>query len=130
MTDVSGTADDLVVSRNGNNIRIFDVTKTLVAGAGVTQINTNIVEVPLASVPGNMQLNTLAGADTVTLNFGGGNPIPAGGVIYAGGAPTGFPGDKLNLRTGRSFSPTTSLPTAQTGKSSSIPMEAAALPLR
>ena len=100
VTDISTLANNLIVSRNGDNVRIHDPGNPLTAGAGTTQVNGNTVEVPLAAVTGAVLMSTGNGADTVTIDFGGGNPIPAGGLDYAGGAPTGAPGDKLILQNG------------------------------
>ncbi|MCI0359285.1 MAG: M12 family metallo-peptidase, partial [Planctomycetaceae bacterium] len=101
VTDTSNAVDNLIVTRVGANIRIHDPAKTLTAvGAGPIQVNANTVDVPFASVADDLILDTLGGADTVTLDFGGGNPIPVGGVSYTGGAPTGAPGDRLVLKNG------------------------------
>src|SRR5262249_26835704 len=63
------------------------------AGAGATQIDANTVEVPLSSVKGKLVLDLLDGDDTVTLDYTGGDPLPAAGIDYRGGA--GF--DSLSL---------------------------------
>src|SRR6185436_4700489 len=42
----------------------------------------------------------LGGNDTLTLNLGGGDFIPAGGLSYAGGTQTSTPGDKLVITGG------------------------------
>ena len=83
VTDALGVADNLIVSRNEANIRLHDPANPLTAGAGTTQVNANTVEIAFATVTGNLALNTGAGADTVTLDFTGGDPIPAGGLNYA-----------------------------------------------
>src|SRR6185436_12093810 len=46
------------------------------------------------------QVNTLGGNDTLTLNLGGGDFIPAGGLSYAGGTQTSGPGDQLVITGG------------------------------
>ena len=74
--------------KNGSNVRINDPNHTLSCGAGTSTIDANTCEVPLSSISGNIQVNTLAGNDTLTLNLANGNFIPAGGVSYAGGDPT------------------------------------------
>ena len=99
ITDVNGgnTDDMLTISRNGANIRISDPNHTLTAGAGATQIDPNTVDVPFASISGNIQVNALGGNDLVTLDFSGGNMLPAGGLSYAGGTQTASPGDRLAI---------------------------------
>lgn len=102
ISDANGgtTNDTLTISLVGVNIRINDPNNTLTAGVGATQIDANTVEVPLASISGTIQVNTLGGDDVLTLAFAGGDFIPAGGVSYAGGAQTSIPGDKLLITGG------------------------------
>jgi len=96
-----GTSNDtLNISLNGANVRINDPNNTLSAGAGATQVDPNTVDVPLASISGQIQVNTLGGNDTLTLNLAGGNFFPAGGIAYAGGTQTSTPGDKLVITGG------------------------------
>ncbi len=102
ITDENGgvSTDTLTLSLVGANVRVHDPNNALTAGAGASQVDLNNVEVPLASVTGNIQVNTLAGHDTLTLSLAGGNFIPAGGVNYAGGDPTIGPGDQLVITGG------------------------------
>ncbi|MFM9960443.1 MAG: beta-propeller fold lactonase family protein, partial [Planctomycetaceae bacterium] len=90
LTDGNGgtSNDTLTISLNGTNVRLNDPNNTLDAGAGATQVNANTVDVPLASITGNIQFDGLAGDDTLTVDFSGGNPIPAGGISFAGGSQT------------------------------------------
>ena len=82
---------------NGGNIRINDPNHVLTAGLGATQIDANTVEVPFGSISGNIQVNTLGGNDVLTLNFSGGNMLPASGLSYTGGTQTAPPGDRLAI---------------------------------
>ena len=102
LTDGNGgtSNDTLTISLNGANVRITDPNNTLTAGAGATQINPNTVEVPYSSITGNIQVNTLGGNDTLTLNFAGGNLLPPGGLSYDGGLQTSTPGDRLAITGG------------------------------
>jgi autotransporter-associated beta strand protein len=102
ITDVDGgnTDDALMLSLNGGNVSIHDPNNTLGAGNGATLVDANTVEVSLASITGNIQVNTLAGTDTLTLSLAGGDFIPAGGLSFAGGDPTSGPGDKLIITGG------------------------------
>jgi CSLREA domain-containing protein len=97
-----GTTDDtLTISLvAGPNIRIHDPSHTLSAGAGAGQVDPNTVDVPLGSVTGNIQVNTLAGNDILTLDLSGGDFIPNAGLTFNGGNPTTGPGDKLILTGG------------------------------
>ncbi|MCI0358261.1 MAG: hypothetical protein L0211_07245, partial [Planctomycetaceae bacterium] len=97
VTDTGGVNDNLFVSRNGANIRIHDPSNPLSAGAGVTQVGPNTVEVAFAAVTGNLALETQAGDDSVTFLYSGGDPLPAGGALYNGGSQTGSPGDRLTV---------------------------------
>ena len=67
----------------------------------------------MASITGNIQFNTLAGDDSLTVNFSGGNPIPSGGISYAGGDQTTT--DKLVLTGGTTTSVTHSFTNANDG---------------
>lgn len=117
ITDAIGgdTADTLTISLNGANVRINDPNNTLTAGVGATQIDPNTVEVPLASISGNIQVNTLGANDTLTLALAGGDFIPAGGVTYAGGPQTSVPGDKLVITGGSQGSVTYNYTNANDG---------------
>jgi CSLREA domain-containing protein len=84
-----GTSDDtLTISLNGSNIRIIDPNNTLTCAAPTTQVDTHTCEVPFSSVTGNIQVDTLGGNDTLTLDLSGGDCIPSGGVSYSGGTQT------------------------------------------
>ena len=102
ITDANGgnTDDTLTISRNGTNVRINDPNNTLIAGAGVTQIDANTVEVPFANITGNILFDTQGGNDTVTIALAGGNVFPPGGIFYNGGTQTSTPGDKLVITGG------------------------------
>jgi hypothetical protein len=49
---------------------------------------------------GGLVVNGTAGNDTLTVDFGGGNPVPAGGLTFNGGNPTTPPGDALAVAGG------------------------------
>jgi hypothetical protein len=85
-TPPSVANDTLTISRSDANIRVSDPNNALTAGPGTTQVNANTVDVPLASITASIQVNTLDGSDTLTVDFSGGNPIPPGGILYNGGA--------------------------------------------
>jgi hypothetical protein len=97
ITDVNGgtTDDSLTLTLNGTKVRIFDPNVVIGAGAGATQVDLHTVEVPLASITGKIQVNTLGGNDSLALALGNGDFIPAGGLTYDGGDPTSGTGDKL-----------------------------------
>ncbi len=89
ITDVNGgtTNDTLTITLNGANVRITDSNNLLLAGSGATQIDDYTVEVPFSSImSGIIQIDTLGGNDSLTLALAGGNFIPVGGVIFAGGS--------------------------------------------
>ncbi|HRI05229.1 MAG TPA: right-handed parallel beta-helix repeat-containing protein, partial [Pyrinomonadaceae bacterium] len=96
--DNGGTSADVItLSCNATNLRINDPGRTIGAGAGTTQVDANTVDVPIASLT-SILINTLAGNDTVNLNFSGGcDFIPTGGLTFNGGDPTSGSGDKLNI---------------------------------
>jgi fibronectin-binding autotransporter adhesin len=84
INDLIDKDDTLTISRVGANIRVSDPNNTLLAGAGVTQIDSHTVEVPFANVTGKIQVNTGKGNDAVTLLLANGI-LPAGGIDYDGG---------------------------------------------
>ena len=90
ISDVNGddTDDTLTISLNGSNVRLTDPNHTLNCGAGATTINANTCEVPFASITGSIQVNTLGGNDSLTVDLSGGDCIPDGGLSYDGGAQT------------------------------------------
>lgn len=116
ITDANGsnTDDTLTLSLNGSNVRVNDPNHPLSCSAG-TPVDANTCDVPLASITGNIQVNTLDGNDTLTLNFAGGNFLPPGGLIYAGGAQTSTPGDQLVITGGTTTSVTHTLTNANDG---------------
>lgn len=103
ITDINGgtTDDRITIGRNGDNIRITDPAQLVEAGNGVIVISQNTVEVPFASITGNIQVDTLAGDDWLTVDFVTGNPLPAGGLVYSGGTGSA---DRLILQSGTTSS--------------------------
>ena len=108
MTVTGGNTDDtLTISLNGSNVRINDPNHTVGAGPGTTQVDANTVDVPLASITGNIQVNTLGGNDTLTLALAGGNFL-ATGLTYNGGTQTALRATSWSLpAAARARSPTT-----------------------
>ena len=104
ITDGNGgtTNDTLTISliTGPNRIRVNDPNNTLNCAAPATQFNANTCDVPQASVTGNIQVDTLDGNDSLTLNFASGNFVPSGGLVYNGGAQSGSPGDSLTVTGG------------------------------
>ncbi|MEQ1862469.1 MAG: hypothetical protein ABMA13_21330 [Chthoniobacteraceae bacterium] len=90
VTDINGatTNDALTFTLNGTNVRVSDPTNLLLAGPGTTQVSLYIVDVPLASITGNIQALTFGGNDRLTVDLSFGNFIPSGGLIYDGGTGT------------------------------------------
>ncbi|MSQ97043.1 MAG: hypothetical protein EXR98_21155 [Gemmataceae bacterium] len=90
VTDLSaaGKDDTLTLSRSGANVRFYDPNNVLAAEVGATQVDDNTVDVPLAAITGpkGIVVNTLGGNDSLTLDDAAGNPIPAAGLIFNGGA--------------------------------------------
>jgi hypothetical protein len=93
-----GTSNDtLTFALNGANVHVNDPGNTISAGAGATQVDANTVDVPFASIT-SIQVNTLGGNDTLTLNLASGDFIPTGGLAYAGGTQT--TSDRLSITGG------------------------------
>ncbi len=84
INDVTDKDDTLTISRVGANIRVFDPNNAMLAGAGVTQIDTNTVEAPFANITGKINVTTGKGDDFVSLLLAGGI-IPTAGITFDGG---------------------------------------------
>ncbi len=78
----------MTISLNGANIRVTDPNNALQALAGTIQVNATTVDVPLSSVTGNIQIATLDGLDTLTVDLASGDPIPPGNLTLNTGAGT------------------------------------------
>ncbi len=50
-----------------------------------------------SSFSGILLINGGSGNDLLTADFTGGDPVPAGGILFEGGGQTGFPGDGLEI---------------------------------
>lgn len=96
----SGTNDNLTIVRSGDDLLISDPVNLLVAQPGFTQVSPSIVSIPFASITGNLQINTLLGDDSLTIDLAGGNPLPPLGIAYNGGNPTTAAADKLFITGG------------------------------
>lgn len=99
--DVAGdTANNLIISRAGDYIRVTDPDNPLVAVAGGIQIDSHTVDVLASSVLGLLIVDVRDGSDELTIDLSGGNPIPAAGVAYQAGDATSGPGDTLRISGG------------------------------
>src|SRR5205823_247457 len=89
-TDIGlgGKPDLLTLSLHGANVRIQDPNAYLQPLAGALRIDGHTLEVPLSSISGRIQVIGLNGNDSLTLDFGGGNFLPPGGINYDGGGGT------------------------------------------
>src|SRR5690606_10929186 len=84
-TDANGgnSNDELTITVNGPNVRVYDPNLGLKAGAGTVQVNLHTVEAPLSSISGSILINSLAGDDSPTVDLDGGAfPRP---IVYNGG---------------------------------------------
>lgn len=84
VTDIAtnGKPDDLSIALINNTYRVHDPNNAIAAGAGVTQVDANTVEVPV----GGIVFNTNGASDTITLDTSAGLFIPSGGIAVNGGA--------------------------------------------
>lgn len=103
ITDINGgtTDDRITIGLNGTNIRITDPAQILEGGNGAIFISHNTVEVPLALVTGNIQVETLEGDDWLIVDFVTGNPLPPGGLVFNAGSGSA---DQLILQSGATAS--------------------------
>ncbi|GAB5398577.1 MAG: hypothetical protein Aureis2KO_01620 [Aureisphaera sp.] len=91
-TDSDGVDDEITMFVDGSSYRLIDPNGTLVAGNGTTQDGTDVL-VPIASVTGNININTLDGDDNFIVDYSGGDFTDS--INYNGGNQT--TGDILTL---------------------------------
>ena len=104
ITDIDGgdSADTLTLSVVGSDLVVSDPNNLLETQiAGATGGGTNTVTVPLTAFTGKIIVNTLAGDDSLTVDFSTGNFTRV--IDYNGGDPTSGPADSLTLRGGGQF---------------------------
>jgi len=88
-TAAGGKDDRLTLSKVGTLIQITDLDgRPIYAGSvpGATGSGTATVTIPDASFTGEVRVSTHAGNDTLTVDLSSGNPVPAGGLTFHGGA--------------------------------------------
>ena len=83
----AATAQKMTLLINGVNLELLD------------SVTLDILQTERFDPAGSVAINGSSGDDTLTIDFAGGNPIPAQGVLFAGGAHGGE-GDKLSFVTG------------------------------
>ncbi|MGC3966388.1 MAG: cadherin repeat domain-containing protein [Pirellulales bacterium] len=92
LSDVSGSA---AVNITGTATLSLVGGRLSVASGGTTLFSAGVEDVS------SLVVNGSAAADTLTIDFSGGNPIPAGGLTFNGLAqPVGSAGDALVLQNG------------------------------
>lgn len=91
--DVGGAQnDELAILLDGPHYRIRDAANKLTPGPGVVADGPDVLVVA-ADVTGSILVETGGGADQLTVDFAGGEPIPAGGLQWDAGADD----DRLNV---------------------------------
>jgi len=74
----------------GTDVEIFENPQAVPPAGAATFTRT------LASLT-TLTFNTLAGNDSLIVDWVNGNPIPSGGISYDGGTQSGVPGDSLTV---------------------------------
>ncbi len=93
-TDIVGEDDELTIIKEGTNYRISDPNKPVIAGEGAIQDGDEVV-VPIASVTGDININTLNGDDSLNVDLDGGDFEDT--INYNGGNQNTSPGDSMLL---------------------------------
>jgi hypothetical protein len=104
-SDATGKDNRLTVRLSGADLVISDAGERFSSApdGGSLSDGDRTLTIPLALVTGSLVIDLAGGEDTLTVDFSGGNPIPASGLEYHGGEPTGgSPGDILVLDRGTS----------------------------
>ena len=81
--DGSPTNDNLRVYIENGKVYVQDLTNGIIAVSGSRQIDPFTVELDDFN---RLKFNGTSGDDKLTLDFSNGNPIPAGGMVFNGGA--------------------------------------------
>ena len=66
-------------------IKIYDPSNTVYAGVGAFQIDVHTVVIPKDQITNGLLVDTQRNADTLTVDFSTGSPIPSGGLRFNGG---------------------------------------------
>ncbi len=87
-SDPSGEANQLTVIRNGADLIISDVNQQFISApdGGTLSPDRRSLTLPLALITGSLAIDSGSGDDLLTIDFSGGNPVPAGGLTFDGGA--------------------------------------------
>ena len=107
ITDINGgvSNDELAISINGAGTHYIINDPNLIIAtniAGAVGDGTNTVTVPISAVTGNeIQFNTLAGTDEITIGLANGNFTKD--IVVTAGTPGTSPGDSLVLTDGGTF---------------------------
>src|SRR5207249_4237102 len=104
-SSAAGKDDNWRLTRVGSDLVLTDLTGNAIDASsipGSTGDGTSTVTIPVSAFSGASQLllNGRKGADKLAIDLSGGNPIPAGGITFAGGDPTAHPGDQLIISGG------------------------------
>ncbi|HPM83053.1 MAG TPA: sialate O-acetylesterase, partial [Candidatus Anammoximicrobium sp.] len=83
--DPTGVDNELTVSFNGTALVIGDVNERFAAAPAGGLLSNNDHTLTI-SMPDSLIVNLAGGDDILTVDFSGGNPIPAGELSYDGGA--------------------------------------------
>jgi hypothetical protein len=94
-TSTGGADDNLTLRINGANTEIVPTGGGAALGTQLTAITSSIV------------INGSAGDNTLTIDYSNGNPIPAGGITFTGGADSGGGDGLIITGTGSAFTSVT-----------------------
>ncbi len=98
-----GSADSYTLKRAGSSVEVRDTGSTnLLSSVSLTGLD-------ILTITGSSD------ADTFTVDFSGGNPVPAGGITFAGGDPTSGMGDQLVITGGSATTVTYNFTNASDG---------------
>jgi hypothetical protein len=86
VSDLLDQNNSATITASSGNVRITDPNNRVFASFGAVQVDPHTVDVSQASITGNVQVNLAGGDDQLTLDFGNGTFVPAGGLVYDGGA--------------------------------------------
>ena len=85
--DATGQSNSLTVRTSGSDLVITDANQQFqsVPVGGTLSSDKQTLTIPLSLVTGSLAMNMSAGDDSLSLDFSGGNVIPAGGLVCIGG---------------------------------------------
>lgn len=99
ISDSVGLDDSLTLRLDGPDLVIADAARRFHAAPDGWTLSPDGKSIwrPALGFAGSVAVNGNGGNDVLTIDFSGGDPVPAGGLLFDGGSQTGGNGDVLRI---------------------------------